>query len=244
LLFLFCFCFWSRILLHSSVWPQTYIPPASAFPVLAPAPHWFHCVSEALTPTHQEEESLSTSNRPLVPGRISSWQSWGMHHGDKGGDNSPSAQSQIMSPQEMLWEFASWDTRLWGNSRKYHFIVPAQIQVNHLQRLSPENTGVSPYIPLQAGYRRKNARSNPCTVIFNFIGYFILVLHDFPLPGAMWPSSCSDFSGFPSMICHPYLPATFSGLRPTLLSYDPSCLVSFLDDYWAINRAPCLSSGF
>jgi hypothetical protein len=36
-------------------------------------------------------------------------------------------------------------------------------------------------------------RSNPYVVIFTFIGYFTLVLCDFPLSGAVWPSSCSDF---------------------------------------------------
>jgi hypothetical protein len=40
-------------------------------------------------------------------------------------------------------------------SRKEHFIVPAQTQWTHVQRLSPKNKGVSPYIPLQTGYRRK-----------------------------------------------------------------------------------------
>jgi hypothetical protein len=36
-----------------------------------------------------------------------------------------------------------------------HFIVPAQMQQTSVQRLSPENKGISPYIPLQAGYRSK-----------------------------------------------------------------------------------------
>jgi hypothetical protein len=42
-----------------------------------------------------------------------------------------------------------------ANSGKQHFIVPAQTQPTHVQRLSPKNKGVSPYIPLQAGYRSK-----------------------------------------------------------------------------------------
>jgi hypothetical protein len=33
--------------------------------------------------------------------------------------------------------------------------VPAAAQQIHIQRLSPENKGVSSYIPLQAGYRNK-----------------------------------------------------------------------------------------
>jgi hypothetical protein len=38
-------------------------------------------------------------------------------------------------------------------NRKQCFIVPAQNQHTCVQRLSPENKGVSPYTPLQAGYR-------------------------------------------------------------------------------------------
>jgi hypothetical protein len=40
-------------------------------------------------------------------------------------------------------------------SRKQHLIVTAQTQQTHVQRLSPENKEVSPYIPLEAGYRSK-----------------------------------------------------------------------------------------
>jgi hypothetical protein len=35
------------------------------------------------------------------------------------------------------------------------FIVPAQGQWTSVQRLNPKNKGVSPYLPLQAGYRSK-----------------------------------------------------------------------------------------
>jgi hypothetical protein len=50
--------------------------------------------------------------------------------------------------------------------------------------LSPENKGVSPSIPLEAGYRgkkkkkskTKKAKFNPYTVICNSIGYCTLVL--------------------------------------------------------------------
>jgi hypothetical protein len=40
-------------------------------------------------------------------------------------------------------------------NRKQSFIVPAQTQRTHVQRLSPKNKEVSPYVPLQAGYRSK-----------------------------------------------------------------------------------------
>jgi hypothetical protein len=42
-----------------------------------------------------------------------------------------------------------------ANSRKQDFIVLAQTQWTCVQRLSPENKGVSPYMPLQAGYTSK-----------------------------------------------------------------------------------------
>jgi hypothetical protein len=59
------------------------------------------------------------------------------------------------STVELLQEFASWDMALEAISRKQRFIVPTQTQWTHAQRLSPENKGVSPYIPLQAGYCKK-----------------------------------------------------------------------------------------
>jgi hypothetical protein len=40
-------------------------------------------------------------------------------------------------------------------SRKKYFIVPAQTQWTCVQRLNPKNKEVSPYIPLQAGYRSR-----------------------------------------------------------------------------------------
>jgi hypothetical protein len=50
----------------------------------------------------------------------------------------------------------TWDTE----ARKQHFILPAQTQRTYVQRLSPENKGVSPYIPFQGGYRGKK-KKNP-----------------------------------------------------------------------------------
>jgi hypothetical protein len=51
------------------------------------------------------------------------------------------------------------DTELRQFSKKHRFIVPAQNQRTHVQRLSLENKGVSPYTPLQAGYRSKKQSS-------------------------------------------------------------------------------------
>jgi hypothetical protein len=59
----------------------------------------------------------------------------------------------------------TWDSK----ARKQSFIVQAQTQQTHVQRLSPENKWVSPYIPLQAGDRsnKKQARFNPYMVTCN-----------------------------------------------------------------------------
>jgi hypothetical protein len=45
----------------------------------------------------------------------------------------------------------TWDSE----AGKQCFIVPTQTQWTHIQRLNTENKGVSlsPYVPLQAGYR-------------------------------------------------------------------------------------------
>jgi hypothetical protein len=65
--------------------------------------------------------------------------------------------------------------------RKQQFIVPAQTQWTHVQRPCPENKGVSPYISILASrLQKQKARSNPCLVIFNSIGYFTLVLRNVP----------------------------------------------------------------
>jgi hypothetical protein len=54
-------------------------------------------------------------------------------------------------------------------------------------------------------------------------------------PSAMWLSSCSDFSGFISLLCHPYLPATFSSLRSSLFSFDPPpCYTITIQKYWVV----------
>jgi hypothetical protein len=46
-----------------------------------------------------------------------------------------------------------WDTKAFQEA-VFISMLGADQQM-HIQRLSPENKGVSPYIPLQAGYRSK-----------------------------------------------------------------------------------------
>jgi hypothetical protein len=78
----------------------------------------------------------------------------------------------------MLWETGTetWDSEM----RKQGFILPAQMPVE-CPKLSPENKGVLPYVPLQASYRgnKIKTRFNPYMVICNWIGYFTLVLVPF-----------------------------------------------------------------
>jgi hypothetical protein len=52
--------------------------------------------------------------------------------------------------------------------------VPTQTQRTRVQRLSPKNKEVSPYIPLQAGYRSKRAA---CDTIGYFISPVLFDLH-------------------------------------------------------------------
>jgi hypothetical protein len=65
-------------------------------------------------------------------------------------------QPQVML---VLWESQTGIRTLRKVSRKQHFIVLAQTQQTHVQRLSPKNKKVSPYMPLQAGYRSKKQSS-------------------------------------------------------------------------------------
>jgi hypothetical protein len=63
------------------------------------------------------------------------------------------------------WQWAIWeenlDNLIYNSIKKNKLccIVPAQTQWTRVQRLSPENKEVSPYIPLQAGYRSKRQSS-------------------------------------------------------------------------------------
>jgi hypothetical protein len=102
----------------------------------------------------------------------------------------------------LLQKFANWDKGLLRQLAGSNILL-----CQHRPRWAPRTKGSHRIYPCKQVTETKG-NSNPCTVIFNFIDYFILC--DFPLPGAMWPFSCSDFSEFISLLCHPYLPATFS----------------------------------
>jgi hypothetical protein len=79
-------------------------------------------------------------------------------------------------------------------------------------------------IYLASRLQKQKARSNPYMVIFNFISYFTLVLCDFSLLQCYLTFLMFRFLDFIFLLCHPYLPAIFSGLRSSLLSfYAPPC---------------------
>jgi hypothetical protein len=114
----------------------------------------FHCASEAFTPTHQEDKFLL-----WIKLSIGTW--WdlllvvqGMHPSDKGSDKSQSPQSWTI-PKKCCGNLKLRYGTLKQFIRKQHFIVPSQTQQTHIQSLSPENKGVSPYTCLQAGYISK-----------------------------------------------------------------------------------------
>jgi hypothetical protein len=78
---------------------------------------------------------------------------------DKGGDKSPSLQSWQQVPKVCCGNLKLRYGTLRQFTRKQQFIVLAQTQQTCVQRLHPENTEVSPYIPLQARSRSKKQSS-------------------------------------------------------------------------------------
>jgi hypothetical protein len=116
---------------------------------------------------------------------------------------------------------SSWDTGQWGNLAGSNILLCQHRPSGLMSKAEPwEQRGLT-LCTLSSRFQKQKARSNPYMVIYNFIRYFTLVLHDFSPPSATWPSPCSDSSGFISLLWHPYLPATLSELRPGLFSSGP-----------------------
>jgi hypothetical protein len=118
----------------------------------------FCCGSKAFTLTHREDKSPSWSSCLLASGGIFSLWS-GRCTSDKGGDKSPSLQSWQQVPKVCCGNLKLRYGTLRQFTRKQQFIVLAQTQQTCVQRLHPENTEVSPYIPLQARSRSKKQSS-------------------------------------------------------------------------------------
>jgi hypothetical protein len=59
--------------------------------------------------------------------------------------------------------------------------VPAHTHRTHVQKAGPREQRGLTLCTLASKLQKQKARSNPYMVIFNFTGYFTLVLRDFPL---------------------------------------------------------------
>jgi hypothetical protein len=82
-----------------------------------------------------------------------------------------------LSPVGMLRESQTeTDTRAFQEA--LFISVPAVAQRIHIQRLTPENKGVSPYIPLQAGYRSRKQGLTPLWLHVTLLATLLPVLHD------------------------------------------------------------------
>jgi hypothetical protein len=65
-----------------------------------------------------------------------------------------------------------------------------------------EQRGLTLYT-LASRLQKRKARSDPHMVMFNSVGYFTLVLRNFPLPSVTWPCPHSNSSGFISLLSIP-----------------------------------------
>jgi hypothetical protein len=156
-----------------------------------PSPHWFlyltgfRCASKALTPTCQEDESPSASSLSF-----GSW--WDLLLAVQGVGDAPVTREVVThhlcnsgrSPKKCCGKFASWDTELLRQIAGSNILLcqhrPSGLMSKGWALRTKESHLIYPCSRLQ----KQKARSNPYTVLFNFIGYFILVPHDFPLPSA------------------------------------------------------------
>jgi hypothetical protein len=196
---------------------------------LVPAPHQFHCAAKALIPTCLKDESPCGSSCPLAAGEIISWRSGGC---------TPVTREVItyrlhnpgQAPKKCCGNLKLRYGSLRQFSRKQRFIVPAQTQQTHVQRLSPENKGVSPCIPLQAAYRSKKQSSthlwlhvtslailfSQCYVMFmfQFFKFYLLLCHPFSCFIKVQP--VCFFSGPPLTTPAPTILCFYRAIKATL----------------------------
>jgi hypothetical protein len=99
------------------------------------------------------------------------------------------------------------------------FIVPAQTQRTVSKGWAPRTKGSHLIYPCK---QVTEAKSKVWSIYAYIKFYWLLYPSAMWLspPSAKWPSSCSDFSSFISLLCHPYLPA-FLGLMLRPFSSDP-----------------------
>jgi hypothetical protein len=112
----------------------------------------------------------------------------------------------------------TWDTKAFQEA--IFISMPAVGQQIHIQRLSSENKGVSPYIPLQAGYRSKK---QGLTHIWLHGNYWLL--H----PQCYVTFFTFRFLSFTCLLCHPL---------PLLHFQNPDLLVSFFWPSFLLHYPP------
>jgi hypothetical protein len=151
----------SCLLRQAWIWTWVLTSPTScaSHPLLVPASHWAPLCIQGLHSDLWErwlplpDQAIHwclVGSYPGSPGDIPQWQgSWQI------------SISTILAriPKKCCRNLKLRYGTLRQFSRKQHFIVPAQIQQTHVQRLSPKNKKGTPYIPLQAGYRSKKQNS-------------------------------------------------------------------------------------
>jgi hypothetical protein len=110
-----------------------------------------------------------------------------------------------------LREVMSWDMSLWGREAGGNVYCACTDPVDSCPKaVSPQNKGVSSYIPFQAGYRSKKTKLNPHMAACDFISYCISpVLCDLHV---------SILLSFISLLCH---------LLPLSCHQNTACLFLF-----------------
>jgi hypothetical protein len=147
------------LLRQAWIWTQvlTSLTDSTLCPLLVPVPHRVPLCIEALTPTFQEDKFLLQ-----IKLSISTW--WGLLPVARGCTpvTKEVTNHHLCNPRQSPKKCGNLKLR-YGTLRQFSrnqcFIVPAQTQWTHVQRLNLENKGVSPYILLQAGYRSKKQSS-------------------------------------------------------------------------------------
>jgi hypothetical protein len=111
---------------------------------------------------------------------------------------------------EMLQEFANWDMGLWGRLAGSNVYCASTDPADLWTKAELQEQRVSPYMPLQAGYRSKNQSSTHIWLHVTSLA--------FHFPSAMWPA-CFNSLSFIYLLCH---------LLPLSHCQNTSLSVSFL----------------
>jgi hypothetical protein len=132
----------------------------------------FRCASETLTQTCWEHES------PLrIKLSVGTWWDllpvvWGMHPGDKGGDNSPSSIIPA-NAQVMLREIMSWDRNLCGRLAGSNIYCASTDPADSCPKAASREQRCLTLCTLASRLQKLKAKLNPHMAAYDFIGCFI-----------------------------------------------------------------------